>query len=1041
MKAKRILSALLTLLMLVSVLASMPMTANASDTTTGPMTLTYTNPAITVDVGTVIDLTKVSVSVDATTKLDAASITWTKDGDKITSFTPDAKGVTPLVATSGTTKKNVYVVAKNADEDEYVLYENDFDTATVDSLTKEGWVVLDNATVSVSDGQLHLGASAVTTSRMALPDWLGDFGDYAITMNASQTNLNNNDGSRWSAIMFHMTNNGSYNEWRHITVRANTSSNTVEFSGQYKGGWNYPYANEKNDLRKSVTGLDMTAGLHTLNLNLFGDTMSFSIDGEQHIYVEKMSVLKEENNNIYPGTTGLLGLYSNQGVLNVDSIKVTVMEQAPEEIASPSKLIDTSANRPESNITSYVSNQAYAKDEVAFNALINADKHPVAILLDVAADVTTAQFETYLKACAGKGIIPEFRLTTTAQVDAMSQAMTNTGIQDVLVVSTDADVVKYARALKPAAIRGAVEFTEKTMTEAERFAAYQKTVGANTQTIILPYELVTKENVAVLQNFQLAVWAFGTGIDTDTEYAWMLASGANAVISDNWTAMADAQKRIFTAENSLTRTPVYTAHRGYWAKAPENSMSAYIAAYESGVDCLETDVYITKDGRVVILHDGTLKRTTDAVGTDATTSVENMTLEQIQKYHLRMGAGNGTAVTDEVMPTFDDMLEYFKGKDVKIFCELKSYNAKLPPAVAALVKKYEMEDQVVFISFSDSQLRSIKKELNTAGNYLNISAAKATEPLDVLNGYYTMQSAALACNSVLGPSYGNINAEYIRDGGDRGMTYWTWTYTSGIRNLVNQMFLDGMNGLTTNDTPYLANAVKTISAPSTLYAEAGNKLSVPVYSTTYAHAKTNISDAVEIVALDGGNGVITVNDDGTITAKKNGTATVLASYKTILPNGAASYTLYTQPITIEVGTVDELTLNDKETYTLADGYLTGAVEKTSVSQLLAAIANAPKAKLLDLSGKEVTDPAALIGNGFKIEYNGKTTTIVVLGDLNGNGKIDTTDYMLLKRSVLGTYPLNAVRKLAADITGDGKITSVDYAMLKRHCLGTYNIYS
>lgn len=1032
MKAKRTLSALLTLLMLVSVLASMPMTANAADSTTGPMTLAYTNPAITVDAGTTIDLTKVSVQVDATTTLNAANITWTKDGAKITSFTPDAKGVTPLVATSGTTSKNVYVVAKNADEDEYVLYENDF---SKDNLIEDGWIVgktSTNATskYTVSDGALHLGAKADGQSRMMLPKWLGDFGDYAITVRASHTDIA--DNSRWSAILFHVRDDGTYKEQRHITIRANTTAQTIEFSGMYNGGWEYPYVKTEGDLRKS-TVLDMTAGFHTLSLNLFGDTAAFSLDGEQLLYVDKMSELKGTK---HEETTGLLGLLSDQGVLNVDSLKVTVMEQAPEQVASPTKLIDTSGNRSESNITSYVSNQAYAKDEEAFNALIAADKHPVAILLDVAADVTTAKFETYLKACAGKGIIPEFRLTSTAQVDAMSEAMSSTGVPEVLVVSTDAAVVKYARALKPAAIRGALEFTATSMTEAERFAAYQKTVGANTQTIILPYELATKENVAVLQGYQLAVWALGTGIDSDTEYAWMLASGANAVISDNWAGMADAQTRIFTAENSLTRTPVYTAHRGYWAKAPENSMSAYKAAYESGVDCLETDVHLSRDGIVIISHDDTINRMTNGTG-----SISNLTYDQIKSYNLKMGAGGASAaLTDEKMPTFEEMLQYFQGKNVKIFCELKSYQAGLAKAVANLVKKYEMEDQVVYISFSDMQLKNIKTELNTAGNYLNISAAAATDPLDVLNGYYTMQSAALACNSVLGPSYGNINAEYIRDGGDRGMTYWTWTYTSGIRNTVNQMFLNGMNGLTTNDTPYLANAVKTISAPSTVYAEVGNKLSIAVRSTTYAHAKTNISDAVELVALDDGNGVITVNDDGTVTAKKNGTATVLASYKTILPNGAASYTLYTQPITIEVGTVEELTLNDEEAFTLADGYLTGAIERTPVSQLLAAIANAPKAKILKPNGEEVTDPTAFIGNGYQIEYNGKITTIVVLGDINGNGTVDSVDYLLLKRYCLGTYKLTDTALLAANVNGKDKVDSADYSLLKRHCLGTYNIY-
>ena len=63
----------------------------------------------------------------------------------------------------------------------------------------------------------------------------------------------------------------------------------------------------------------------------------------------------------------------------------------------------------------------------------------------------------------------------------------------------------------------------------------------------------------------------------------------------------------------------------------------------------------------------------------------------------------------------------------------------------------------------------------------------------------------------------------------------------------------------------------------------------------------------------------------------------------------------------------------------------------------------------------------------------------MLGDINGNGKIDALDYGLLKRACLGTYTLTDVQKLAGDINGNGKIEALDYGLLKRACLGTYTI--
>lgn len=66
-------------------------------------------------------------------------------------------------------------------------------------------------------------------------------------------------------------------------------------------------------------------------------------------------------------------------------------------------------------------------------------------------------------------------------------------------------------------------------------------------------------------------------------------------------------------------------------------------------------------------------------------------------------------------------------------------------------------------------------------------------------------------------------------------------------------------------------------------------------------------------------------------------------------------------------------------------------------------------------------------------------TPLALGDLSGNGKIDVTDYMMLKRAVLGTLNLSEQQREVADINGDGKVNSVDYIFVKRAVLGTYVI--
>ncbi|MBQ9847654.1 MAG: beta-hexosaminidase [Clostridia bacterium] len=65
--------------------------------------------------------------------------------------------------------------------------------------------------------------------------------------------------------------------------------------------------------------------------------------------------------------------------------------------------------------------------------------------------------------------------------------------------------------------------------------------------------------------------------------------------------------------------------------------------------------------------------------------------------------------------------------------------------------------------------------------------------------------------------------------------------------------------------------------------------------------------------------------------------------------------------------------------------------------------------------------------------------LYVLGDLDGNGEVEAVDYMIAKRSVLGTYELDSVQKKAGDIDGNGEVEAVDYMLIKRSVLGTYTI--
>jgi glycerophosphoryl diester phosphodiesterase len=96
------------------------------------------------------------------------------------------------------------------------------------------------------------------------------------------------------------------------------------------------------------------------------------------------------------------------------------------------------------------------------------------------------------------------------------------------------------------------------------------------------------------------------------------------------------------------------AHRGDWRNAPENSLRGYKLAIEMGVDIIEVDLNKTSDGVIVIMHDGTIDRTTDGKGKPS-----EYTLAELKKFHLRNGLG---IVTNNTIPTLEEVMQLAKGK-------------------------------------------------------------------------------------------------------------------------------------------------------------------------------------------------------------------------------------------------------------------------------------------------------------------------------------------------------------------------------------------
>lgn len=119
--------------------------------------------------------------------------------------------------------------------------------------------------------------------------------------------------------------------------------------------------------------------------------------------------------------------------------------------------------------------------------------------------------------------------------------------------------------------------------------------------------------------------------------------------------------------------PLVVAHRGASGYAPENTLAAADAAAEGGVRWVEIDVQRTRDGELVIVHDTTLERTTDAAEVfpdRAPWKVADFTAEEISQ--LDAGSWFDTDFSGEPVPTLDQYLDRLAENHQKLLLEIKS---------------------------------------------------------------------------------------------------------------------------------------------------------------------------------------------------------------------------------------------------------------------------------------------------------------------------------------------------------------------------------
>lgn len=236
-----------------------------------------------------------------------------------------------------------------------------------------------------------------------------------------------------------------------------------------------------------------------------------------------------------------------------------------------------------------------------------------------------------------------------------------------------------------------------------------------------------------------------------------IADGASISIDD--VVVTELPPQSFVRDPALG--PITIAHRGYSSVAPENTLAAVEAALRSGAEMIEIDTYTSADDATIVIHDGTVDRTTDGTG-----AVESLTAAQLAEFDA--GSWFSSAYTGQLLPHLDQVLDLIKGRGPILLLEIKpgaSY-AETELQLQAVLDR-NMADQVLVQSFDAQVVRDAK-------------AIAPEIPRGLLSGSVSGDLVAIAADlglSAYNPSAGALLArpEAVAELHDVGVAVMPWT--------------------------------------------------------------------------------------------------------------------------------------------------------------------------------------------------------------------------------------------------------------------------
>jgi len=242
--------------------------------------------------------------------------------------------------------------------------------------------------------------------------------------------------------------------------------------------------------------------------------------------------------------------------------------------------------------------------------------------------------------------------------------------------------------------------------------------------------------------------------------------------------------------------PRIIAHQGSSIQLPPNTIEAFQLALDQGADIIELDIWRSKDGTWVVIHDGNLSR---IAGVDR--DITKLTFEEIQSidagYNFSDSSGNYLYRNRGYkIPSLEQVFKQFNNEKINI--EIKTISKLGLSDLVKLIKKYQMEQKVLVVSFSHNVIKKFRKISN---NQIATAASKRDIMRMIYFGKFPgfkfyFDAFQIPFYSKKVKRYGLKNSNWVKDMQIKGLEvhYWTIDNPKDIKNAVSL----GADGIITN---------------------------------------------------------------------------------------------------------------------------------------------------------------------------------------------------------------------------------------------------